>query len=322
MLRRKRKGAFMSDTGIIDHDPDRTARKKRRRFAVMSWLAFSLVLVLALIATSPYWAPSLSSVLPWGMPGGAGNPALGGRLDAIEQKLSQLANQPNAAGVAPDLTDIQSKLQGEAAAQDKLDQRLGALEARVANLSDDPQRLLLISLGQLSAAIETSRPYAGELGSAEALASKRPDILTQLKTLDAASAVGIPGAAVLARQFSQDVAPAMLRAGADSSGAAADSWWQRVLARLKSLVVIRRTDADGQQSADPVVAAVSTAEAALDQGDVAGAVSTIEALPADTRAPAQPWLVLAHKRLDAEAAVALVIETTSQALIAPAAKTP
>ena len=311
----------MSDTGIIDHDPDRTARKKRRRFAVMSWLAFSLVLVLALVATAPYWAPSLSSVLPWGMPSGAGNPALGGRLDAIEQRLSQLSNQPNAPGAAPDLSDIQSKLQGEAAAQDKLDQRLGALEARVANLSDDPQRLLLISLGQLSAAIETSRPYAGELGSAEALSSKRPDILAQLKTLDAASAVGIPGAAVLARQFSQDVAPALLRAGADS-GAAADSWWQRVLARLRSLVVIRRTDQDGQQSADPVVAAVSTAEAALDQGDVAGAVSTIETLPPDTRAPAQPWLVLAHKRLDAEAAVAQAIETTSQALAAPGAKTP
>jgi hypothetical protein len=311
----------MSDTGIIDHDPERIARKKRRRFAVMSWLASALLLVLALVATSPYWAPSLSSVLPWGMPGGAGNPALGGRLDAIEQKLSQLANQPNEAGATPDLTAIQSKLQDQAAAQDKLDQRLGALEARVANLSDDPQRLLLISLGQLSAAIETSRPYAGELGSAEALASKRPDILAQLKTLDAASAVGIPGAAVLARQFSQDVAPAMLRAGADSN-AAADSWWQRVLARLRSLVVIRRTDADGQQSADPVVAAVSTAEAALDQGDVAGAVSTVETLPADTRTPAQPWLVLAHKRLDAEATVAQAIEATSQALAAPGAKTP
>ena len=311
----------MSDTGIIDHDPEQIARKKRRRFAVMSWLASALLLVLALVATSPYWAPSLSSVLPWGMPGGAGNPALGGRLDAIEQKLSQLANQPNEAGATPDLTAVQSKLQDQAAAQDKLDQRLGALEARVANLSDDPQRLLLISLGQLSAAIETSRPYAGELGSAEALASKRPDILAQLKTLDAAASVGIPGAAVLARQFSQDVAPAMLRAGADSN-AAADSWWQRVLARLRSLVVIRRTDADGQQSADPVVAAVSTAEAALDQGDVAGAVGTIEALPADTRTPAQPWLVLAHKRLDAEATVAQAIEATSQALAAPGAKTP
>jgi hypothetical protein len=311
----------MSDTGVIDHDPERIARKKRRRFAVMSWLASALVLVLALVATSPYWAPSLSSVLPWSMPGGAGNPALGRRLDVIEQKLSQLANQPNGAGAAPDLTAIQSKLQDQAAAQDKLDQRLGALETRVANLSDDPQRLLLISLGQLSAAIETSRPYAGELGSAEALASKRPDILAQLKTLDAAASVGIPGAAVLARQFSQDVAPAMLRAGADSN-AAADSWWQRVLARLRSLVVIRRTDADGQQSADPVVAAVSTAEAALDQGDVAGAVGTIETLPADARTPAQPWLVLAHKRLDAEATVASAIATTSQALTAPGAKTP
>src|SRR5208282_3016514 len=66
------KGAFMSDPATIDHDPGTAARKKRRRFAVITWLAFSLMLVLALVATSPYWAEHLASILPWGPDGGSG----------------------------------------------------------------------------------------------------------------------------------------------------------------------------------------------------------------------------------------------------------
>ncbi len=59
------KGAVMSDPATIDLDPGKTARKKRRRFAAITWLASSLMLVLALVATSPYWAPPLLPILPW-----------------------------------------------------------------------------------------------------------------------------------------------------------------------------------------------------------------------------------------------------------------
>jgi hypothetical protein len=317
----------MSDPATIDHDPGIAARKKRRRFAAMSWLVSSLVLVLALVATAPYWAVPLSSILPWGPGGAANGAALGGRLDAIEQKLAAVSGQP-AAGATPDLTGIEDKLQDQAAAltnlQDgaqKLDQRLAALEARVSNMSDDPQRLLLVSLGELAATIGTSRPYAGELGAAEALAAGKPDILAQLKTLEAGAAAGIPGAAVLARQFSADVAPALMRAGAESA-APGESWWRRILARIESLVVIRRTDQEGEKSADPVAAAVATAEAALDQGDIAGAVGAVEGMPEEAAAPALPWLALAKQRLAAEAAVAQAIQSASQGLNPAGAKTP
>jgi hypothetical protein len=319
----------MSDPATIDHDPDKTARKKRRRFAVMSWLASSLILVLALVATSPYWAVPLASILPWGAGGNSGGVALGGRLDAVEQKLAAIPGQP-APGVTPDLTGIEDKLQDQAAALGKLqdsaqrlDQRLASLEARIAGMSDDPQRLLLVSLSELSAAMGTSRPFAGELAASEALALGKPDTLAQLKTLDGAAATGIPGAAVLARQFSAEVAPALMRAGAETNSAG-ESWWQRILARIESLVVIRRTDQEGEKSADPVTAAVAMAEAALDQGDIAGAVGAVEGLPEETAAPALPWLALARQRLAAEAAVAQAIQSASQAMTAttPGAKTP
>jgi hypothetical protein len=315
----------MSDPATIDHDPDRTARKKRRRFAAITWLVTSLILVLALVATSPYWAPPLLPMLPWNAGGGAGNAALGGRLDAVEQKLNDLSGQAEIPAATPDLTGVEDKLRDQAAALDKLqdnaqklDQRLSALEARISAMSDDPQRLLLMSLSELAAAVGTSRPYAGELGAAEALAAGKPDILAQLKTLDAGAGHGIPGEAVLARQFSASVAPALMRTETETT-APGESWWRRILARLESLVVIRRTDQAGGQSADPVAAAVATAEAALDQGDIAGAVGAIEGLPAENAAAAQPWLALAKQRLAAEAAVALAIQSASQAM---GAKTP
>jgi len=315
----------MSDPATIDHDPDRTARKKRRRFAAITWLVTSLILVLALVAASPYWAAPISSILPWNAGGAANNAALGGRLDAIEQRLNDLSGQAAIPAAAPDLTAVEDKLRDQAAALDrlqdnaqKLDQRLSALEARISHLSDDPQRLLLMSLGGLAAAIGTSRPYAGELGAAEALAAGKPDILAQLKTLESGAGQGIPGAAVLARQFSQNVAPALMRSEAEST-APGESWWRRILVRLESLVVIRRTDRAGAASADPVAAAAATAEAALDQGDIAGAVAAVEALPAENAAPAQSWLALAKQRLAAEAAVAQAIQAASQAM---GAKTP
>jgi len=315
----------MSDPATIDHDPDRTARKKRRRFAAITWLVTSLILVLALVATSPYWAPPLLPMLPWNAGGGAGNAALGGRLDAVEQKLNDLSGQAAIPAATPDLTGVEDKLRDQAAALDKLqdnaqklDQRLSALEARISAMSDDPQRLLLMSLSELAAAVGTSRPYAGELGAAEALAAGKPDILAQLKTLDAGAGHGIPGEAVLARQFSASVAPALMRTETETT-APGESWWRRILARLESLVVIRRTDQAGGQSADPVAASVATAEAALDQGDIAGAVGAIEGLPAENAAAAQPWLALAKQRLAAEAAVALAIQSASQAM---GAKTP
>ena len=150
------------------------------------------------------------------------------------------------------------------------------------------------------------------------MAAGKPDILAQLKTLDAGAGHGIPGEAVLARQFSASVAPALMRTETETT-APGESWWRRILARLESLVVIRRTDQAGGQSADPVAAAVATAEAALDQGDIAGAVGAIEGLPAENAAAAQPWLALAKQKLAAEAAVALAIQCASQAM---GAKTP
>jgi hypothetical protein len=92
---------------------------------------------------------------------------------------------------------------------------------------------------------------------------------------------------------------------------------EAVLAKLRSLVVIRRTDGSGD-GASPVDAAVATAETALAKGDLAGAVAAVSGL---TGAPAQAaasWLNQAQQRLQAEQTLATLTQEISSDLAAGA----
>lgn len=328
------------DAATLDAD----TRRKRRRFAVITWLGTALVIVLALVASSPYWAPPLAGVLPGGassVPSAA--PAdLTARLDADEARLQRIEDRLEAeTRNAPSATDLDTRLKAlEAGAPnadtlkrldqvsratetmlDQLQERLTSLETKFANTSDNPERLLLVSLSALSAAIESSRPFAGELSSSEALAVGHGDIEALLKPLDADATAGLPSTALLARQFSADIAPAILRQQAENP-APDQPWWRRILARLRGLVVIRRLDEAGAPTGDPIAAGVATAEAALDKGDLAGAVTSVEALPASDQALAQAWLAEAHRRLSAEAAIAQATQNLAGALTAAPATPP
>ena len=74
-------------------------------------------------------------------------------------------------------------------------------------------------------------------------------------------------------------------------------------ARLRSLVIIRRVNG-GSTGGNPTDQAVDAAQAALDKGDLAGAVKALGALSGGAATAAQPWLKDAQERLDAEQTVA------------------
>ena len=96
-----------------------------------------------------------------------------------------------------------------------------------------------------------------------------------------------------------------MRAAATPTG---DSFGERALARVQSLITIRRVGAPGKPvtSGDPTENAVNTAEAALAGGDLAGAVAAIKALTGPGADAAKPWLAEAEGRLGAENALAKV----------------
>jgi len=141
------------------------------------WAALSALAILVLmLATSPYWAPPVASVLPWGgareaKPARADTAALDARLSALEARVAELA---------------------------QAQQRLGALEPRVAHLEQhpasapDPQGAqALSSLGERLGAIEQRiaalAAVEGSQTAADATKAVQAEVQALAQKLDAQS---------------------------------------------------------------------------------------------------------------------------------------
>lgn len=328
------------------------------------WVLAGLVVVLVIVAGVPFWAPSVSHYLPWGAgKNGAGKLAqLQAKLSQAErdrdQAVARLARTPpppaaaaavpapalaalaqrvttleHEAATPPDMTAalapvmtklnrLTAQLDAVAAQLDKVAAQIDKVTADKTRVGDDADRMLLVTIAELSGAIATSRPYAGEMAAVTALAQGRPDLVPLLAPLAAGAGHGLPSTALLAERFTTTTAPAILRAVA--AAPRGQSWGAWILARLRSLVVIRRAGApEAGVPADPTAAAVARAQAALDRGDLAGAVAALKTLHGAGAQAAAPWLAQAAPRLAAETALgtltARVAEHLTQASGAPGA---
>ncbi|HEX4194642.1 MAG TPA: hypothetical protein VHY80_16150, partial [Stellaceae bacterium] len=155
--------------------PDAATKPPRRpiRVPATASLAVLLIVALALVGTSPYWAPPLLPLLPWSAaqaPQAQPSPAqdqTAQQLAAIQQQLAQLTSLNNritalenrpapdaSAAVAP----LTEQVQQLGARIDQIDKLLVQLTRDAANNAESPQRVLMISLVSLSNAIATSRP--------------------------------------------------------------------------------------------------------------------------------------------------------------------
>lgn len=328
----------MNEPPVIDAADINLPRRRRRRVVVIAGLVVALALVLGLTGTSPYWAPSLAQVLPWGKPtddtahqifanqlasvesevqalrdAQSTNAQIFVRLDALEKQVKQAS--PDISQFADTVKRLDAATQQLQSAVDGNAARIAALQDRLAHASDNPERMLFLALSQLSAAVATSRPFPDELKAAETLAPH--DLGVKLLALEPQAATGIPSTAALAARFNVATAPAMLLA--TPAAPANEGWTKRFWAKLASLVVVRRVG-DSTTPPDPTIAAVDAARAELAQGDLVGAVGTIEAAPAPARGAAESWLATAHQRLDAEAVVSAALRQVVPALAAAPAK--
>ena len=308
-------------------------RRPRRLFARLGLgLSAAIILILAVIGTEPYWQPALAPLLSWGpatTPAPEPEPeksdaqaALTARLDALERRVQALPSldarlttleQRPVPDTQARLAPLQGQLQQLSARLDQLDQRIDQLVKDQAARGDSAQRVLLVALANLGNAVSSSRPFSAELASVEALGRGRPGWSQSLQPLDAAAKTGIPSVAVLAERFSNDVAPAILRAEA-AEPSAQQSIGQAVLAKLRGLVVIRRTDGAG--GGTPAQDAVASADAALRKSDLAGAVAALKPLTGSAGEAAAPWLADAQQRLAAEQIVARLSQQVSADLAA------
>lgn len=311
-----------------------TPARPRVQIPAAGWFAALLVVALALIAGSPYWAPALMPLLPWNVPSPAApasSPAqdqIGRQLAAIQQQLGDAAALSNRVAAlesrpAPDtnaasaaVAPLTAQVQQLSTRLDQIDKQLAQLTHDEATNAESPQRVLMVSLASLGNAVASSRPFAAELASVEALGQSRSGWAAALQPLDPVAKTGIPSTAVLAQRFTSDVAPAILRAEA-ASPTGKKSLGEAMLARLRGLIVIRRIDSHGVGT-NPTDQAVAAAQAALDKDDLTGAVKALDALSGAPAAAAQPWLADAEQRLAAEQTIAKLTQDLAGDLAAGA----
>ena len=168
---------------------------------------------------------------------------------------------------------------------------MAALERASKTLADDVAKSLTVAGGDrplrtavaaqaLRAAVEHGAPFAAELNAAKAVAADPKPFAP----LEAFATGGLPSAAALARQLS-DLAPAMLKT--TSAPAPEGGFLDRLQANAEKLVRIRPID---EAPGDDPAAVVSRAQAKAARADFTGAVTELNALPANVRAPAEDWI--------------------------------
>jgi uroporphyrinogen-III synthase len=231
------------------------------------------------------------------------DPAIG----ELRRKLEALENRPAAEA---DTSAIRSEIVALRAAMQSLDQVVAghkvtvdkAAAAAQASASGE-QKALAAARGsavigiaaRISAALAAGLPFATDLAMLTPLAQGDAKLAELVASLQPRAATGVVSNVGLAATF-----PAVAKA-ALAEDLADDSFWQRLLGKLKGLVSLRRTGAD--VPGDSVEAKLARAEAALEVGDLAKAVEIVKSLPQQTSRATAEWLAAAEVHLAAQRAV-------------------
>ena len=277
------------------------------------------LLVIALVATGPLWAP----LLPWAAEIAPPPDARTTRVEAPpppQRQPAEAAASPGlpeldrrvaalearSAAPASDVAEIRREVARLTVSSAELATRIEAVDKAVhSQAAGDPTDLaLVLALLQVRDAIEAGRPFAAAYEALAALAQARPEIAASAAPLAEPATAGLPGRVVLAnrlRELTDAIASAKAPAKADAE---ASDWAEEAWRRLVGLVTIRRIDGVGQdQAGTGPAAAVNVALQALAGGDLEVAVGALDKLTGAPAEAARPWLRMAKDRLAAEAAL-------------------
>ncbi|MCW2245165.1 hypothetical protein M2352_000756 [Azospirillum fermentarium] len=246
--------------------------------------------------------------------------ALGSRLAALEQRP---AVDPAQVAAAAQTAGQAAKAAGDAAkAADQAQQDITGVKGEVSALADTVQKIanaqaqaqsLVLAAGQLAGAIATGQPFEAELKTARAVAGSDGAVVSALDTLAPLAGRGVATRAQLADRFGP-LADEIVKADLKGNGA---TWVDQVTGTLSTLVTVRRQG--GGIVGDTAEAITARAEAAVHQGNLAGAVTELSALTGPAAQAAAGWLADARARLAAEAA-GTTLTDRSIALLNAAAK--
>ena len=181
----------------------------------------------------------------------------------------------------------------EPAGDDATARRLDALEADRGKLASASASALAASA--LMQAAQGSRPFAPEV---KALAELAPSL--DLRALQVDAERGAPSRAALAASFPDYAARAASAARAPGDGAGV---LDRVGYALGRVVALRRV---GEVPGDGPDAILARAERQIDDGDIVGALATLDALPAGAKDALGPWRDQAERRAKIDREIAAI----------------
>ena len=145
---------------------------------------------------------------------------------------------------------------------------------------------------RLSSALDSGLPFTVDLGLLAPLIQGDAKLSEIVATLQPYAQTGVASRAALAAEF-----PAVAKA-ALADDLADDSFGERLLGKLRSIVSLRRVGGDVQ--GDSVEAKLARAEAALDAGDLTKAAELVKSLPPQTAKATSAWLARAEAHLAAK----------------------
>jgi len=220
------------------------------------------------------------------------------RLDVLEGQLGAVSSGDGRAALAAtgDLVQTLSALKVQLAT---LSARMDTLEqAQAARVNPMVKtQALVLAATQLRARLMGDTAFAAELKALESIAADDAVVRAVVARLRPNAAVGIPSEAALIARFAP-VAIDIVRMRAVSGE---EGWLGTVKNSLSKLITVRQTDPT--KITNDVERAVSIAEAALQLGDLAGAVKALTPLQGPPSDAAAAWLGDARARVDAEAAL-------------------
>jgi hypothetical protein len=233
------------------------------------------------------------------------DPVVLGRINAAESATKSLAD--NAAALSRRAEAADAALRDTNGRIEKLTAALADVQttARAAAAGSDRASRLAVAASALRNAVEHGDPFTAELAIVKPLA---PDA-NAIALLEPFAGSGVPGNAALGQELATIVRP-LLRAS-DQTPAAA-GFLDRLQANAQKLVRVRPVDEEPR--GDDRSAILSRVEQRASQGNVAAAMTELNKLPADARAPMQAWFakvearnkaIDASRRLAADAVAAL-----------------
>ena len=237
-------------------------------------------------------------------------------LQQIDQRVATIETQSasHAASEADTVHKAEQELARLGKVETDLAERVTALERESQSQAGGELKAagtLALLLGQMREAVEQARPFPAEFDAFVRLAHD-PGLAAAVEPLAEPARKGVASRAVLVKRLAELAG----QIAAEGEPAGGNHWGTQTLARLRSLVTIRRIDGPAQTGPE---AAVSTAQAALARGDLAGAVAVLDPLTGAAGEAARPWLRMARERLAAEGALDHLQELLTARLGSPPA---